>query len=357
MKLIAATSLAVAAASFSTEWEAFKAEHGKSYNAVEEARRFNIFSDNLRFVKEHNSKYNAGEVTYHVAINKFADLSNSEFHAQYLGATQSEETMTQNKKYRLNYTCPVNFAASGNPIPAAVDWTDASNNPLSKVAVTHVKDQGSCGSCWSFGTTGTFEGAHCIADNQDCSTWNGASEQELVDCDGSDFTPVGNYYDMACNGGWIDNGLYYIIKNGGIMTEDSYAYVSGQTKKNGPCVSTTDPANQAGTISNCGETKSKDEGDLAAGIAEQGPMGVAINASGTGFQLYSGGVYVNDRCGTSVNHAVLAAGYGTDSASGYDFFLVKNSWGTGWGDAGFIKMRRNYNNMCSIASYASYGIV
>merc|ERR1712080_765122 len=113
---------------------------------------------------------------------------------------------------------------------------------------------------------------------------------------------------------------------GGIMTEDAYGYVSGQTKTNGPCVMTHDAENQAGQISNCGETKSKDEGELATALAEQGPMGVAINASGTGFQLYSGGVYVNNNCGTSVNHAVLAAGYGTDSASGYDYFLVKNSW-------------------------------
>merc|ERR1712158_286336 len=210
---------------------------------------------------------------------------------------------------------PVNFASNGN-VPDAVDWT-STNNPQNTVATTHVKDQGSCGSCWSFGGTGTYEGAQCLG--------------------GKDNSDLGNYYDMACNGGWIDNALYYIMATGYIDSEDSYPYVSGQTRTNGAC--SANPSNSVGGLSTCGATQKKSESDLQAAVAQVGPIGVAIDAGGIGFQLYSGGVYTSSTCSsTSINHAVLCAGYGADSA-GTPYWTVKNSWGTGWGDNGYILMR------------------
>lgn len=351
MKLIAPAMLGLATArSLSQEWMSFKAEHGKIYSPHEETRRFNIFKENKAFVDRHNADFASGKETYTVTMNKFADLTNKEFHATYLGAQRDTDSVT----FRQNYQCKVNFADNGNT-PDSVDWTSTAN-PQSTVATTHVKDQGSCGSCWSFGGAGTYEGAQCLAGNYDCSSWNGASEQQLVDCGGKDNTDLGNYYDMACNGGWIDNALYYIMVTGYIDSEDSYPYVSGQTRTNGAC--TANPANAlAGTTSTCGATKKNSETDLQGAVAQVGPIGIAIDAGGIGFQLYSGGVYTSSTCSsTSINHAVLAAGYGSDSA-GTPYWTVKNSWGTGWGDNGYILMRRNYGNMCAVASTPAYAIM
>jgi len=349
MKLIATAMLGVAAAkSLTHQWASFKAEHGKLYSPAEESRRFGIFKENLAFIERHNNDHKLGKETYTVALNKFADLTNEEFSLRYLGGTQPSV------QFRQNYQCKTNFVDNGNT-PDSVDWT-STNNPAGVVATTHVKDQGSCGSCWSFGGAGTYEGAQCLAGNYDCTSWNGASEQQLVDCGGKDNSDLGNYYDMACNGGWIDNALYYIMVTGYIDSEDSYPYVSGQTRTNGPC--NANPANAlAGSTSTCGATQKNSETQLQQAIAQVGPVGVAIDAGGIGFQLYSGGVYTSSTCSsTSINHAVLAAGYGADS-TGTPYWTVKNSWGTGWGDNGYILMRRNYGNMCAIASTPAYAIM
>jgi len=348
MKLIAISALAAtaAAASLHTEWNQFKSRFGKSYTATEEARRMAIFKENLAFVERHNLDHQAGRETYTVAMNKFADLSNAEFRQQYLAQTQEAPGI------RLNYQCPTNFVASGNALPAAVDWRSTAN-PKSQVQVTSVKDQGSCGSCWSFGSSATFEGAMCSSGAQDCTSWSGASEQELVDCGGKDNTALGPYYDMACNGGWIDNALYYIILNGGISNYDSYGYTSGTTQRAGTC----NPSGaSAGTINDCGATVKNSESDLQAAVAEQGVIGIAIDAGGIGFQLYSGGVYTSNTCSSSrLNHAVTCVGYGSDS-NDVPYWTVKNSWGTAWGDNGYILMHRNYNNMCGVAATPAYAI-
>merc|ERR1712168_502698 len=164
--------------------------------------------------------------------------------------------------------------------------------------------------------------------------------------------PLGPYYDMACNGGWIDNALYYIILNGGISNYDNYAYVSGNTQRAGTC---NPQGPSAGTINDCGATKKNSESDLQAAVAEQGVIGIAIDAGGIGFQLYSGGVYTSNTCSSSrLNHAVTCVGYGAENGTPY--WTVKNSWGTGWGDNGYILMHRNYNNMCGVAATPAYAI-
>merc|ERR1711997_1013271 len=151
----------------------------------------------------------------------------------------------------------------------------------------------------------------------------------LVDCGGKDNTDLGNYYDMACNGGWIDNALYYVMQTGYIDGYDNYPYVSGSTKKS--------------------------ESELTSALAQVGAVGIAIDAGGIGFQLYSGGVYVSNTCSSSrLNHAVTAVGYG--NLDGQDYFTVKNSWGTVWGDQGYILMAANRNNQCGVAATPAYAI-
>merc|ERR1712076_332027 len=330
MKLLAAASaLGLAAAAVPSDWNQFKARFGKTYkSSAEESRRFAIYKENLAFVARHNADAATGKESYTVGVNHFADLTNAEFRTQYLADMAPG--------IRLNYQCPVNFVDNGNT-----------------VAVTSVKDQGSCGSCWSFGGAATFEGAMCLDGQQDCTTWSGASEQQLVDCGGKDDTDLGPYYDMACNGGWIDNALYYVLTTGYIDGYDSYPYVSGSTKKAGTCVA--DPANSVGSLSNCGATTKNSETELTAALSQVGPVGIAIDAGGIGFQLYSGGVYVSNTCSSSrLNHAVTAVGYG--NLDGQDYFTVKNSWGTGWGDAGYILMARGRNNQCGVAATPAYAI-
>jgi len=296
-------------------------------------------------MERHNRDYAMGKETYTVGINRMADLTNAEYRQQYLAVMQESPSI------RLNYQCPVNFASNGN-VPDSVDWRSTAN-PKNTQAVTVMKDQGQCGSCWSFGGAATFEGAMCLSGAKDCSTWSGASEQQLVDCGGKDNSDLGNYYDMACNGGWIDNALYYIQVTGFIDSNDNYPYVSGRTGRAGTCVA--DSGDSQGTINTCGATKKNSESDLQAALAQVGPVGIAIDAGGLGFQLYSGGVYTSTTCSaTHLNHAVTAVGYGT--TSGTATWTVKNSWGTGWGDAGYIYMARNNNNMCGVAATPAYAI-
>jgi len=326
----------------------FKRNHGKFYkNQAEESRRLAIFKENLAFIARHNMDFLSGRETFSVGINKFTDLTNSEYRTRHLAE------MVESPNIRLNYQCPVNFQATGSALPENVDWR-STMNPKNTVAVTEVKDQGSCGSCWSFGTAATFEGAQCLAGNKDCDSWKGASEQQLVDCGGKDNNDLGHYYDNGCNGGWTDNGLYYIQTTGYLEDFESYPYVSGQTQKPGNCQASA--TGSSGSISNCGATVKNSESDLKAGLAEVGPMGIAIDAGGLAFQLYSSGVYTSSTCSsTKLNHAVTAVGYGTEN--GVDYWIVKNSWGTGWGDDGYVLMRRNYGNMCGVAATPAYAIV
>merc|ERR1711881_102439 len=347
MKLLAvASAVGLAAAAVPSDWNQFKERFGKTYkSSTEESRRFAIYKENLAFIARHNADHAAGKESYTVGVNQFADLTNAEFRSSHLAE------MVEAPGIRLNYQCPVNFVSDGTPADS-VDWRSTAN-PASTVAVTSVKDQGSCGSCWSFGGAAAFEGAMCLDGQQDCTTWSGASEQQLVDCGGKDDTDLGPYYDMACNGGWIDNALYYILTTGYIDGYDNYPYVSRSTKKAGACVA--DASNTVGSLSNCGATVKNDEVDLANALAQVGPVGIAIDAGGIGFQLYSGGVYVSNTCSSSrLNHAVTAVGYG--NLDGQDYFTVKNSWGTGWGDAGYILMARGRNNQCGVAATPAYAI-
>ena len=224
-------------------------------------------------------------------------------------------------------------------IPDSVDWVKAG-------AVTPVKNQGQCGSCWSFSTTGALEGAYFNANG----ILDSFSEQQLVDCDNRQ----NGGKDMGCNGGLMDNAFSWIKKNGGLCTEEDYPYVSGNTRTPGTCQTSCGLVDGSKIVSFYDVPPSSDE-DMMLALGKQ-PVSIAIEADQQSFQLYKSGVFTGS-CGTKLDHGVLAVGYG--SLNGEDYYLVKNSWGTTWGQNGYIMLGRgdeynNGNGQCGMLMQASY---
>eukprot|EP01102_Stenamoeba_stenopodia_P022353 TRINITY_DN927_c0_g1_i2.p1 TRINITY_DN927_c0_g1~~TRINITY_DN927_c0_g1_i2.p1 ORF type:complete len:378 (-),score=95.51 TRINITY_DN927_c0_g1_i2:158-1291(-) len=298
----------------------WKSVHGKAYETPEEEDlRFNIFKKNLMYIRNHNRQT---EKTFTLAMNQFGDLTNEEFRATMNGYRRSANRT-------LEKTTVVDEQILAG-LPASVDWRQQG-------AVTAVKNQGQCGSCWSFSSTGSIEGQWAIAGNN----LVGLSEQNLIDCST-------NYGTQGCNGGEMTDAFQYVIANNGIDSEASYPY-----QAQGPLNCRYTVANKAATISSFKSLPSGSESALQSASASIGPISVAIDASHNSFQFYSGGVYYEPQCSsTQLDHGVLVVGYGTQS--GQDYWIVKNSWGTTWGLQGYILMSRNRDNNCGIATDASY---
>ncbi|XP_013166127.1 PREDICTED: cathepsin L-like isoform X2 [Papilio xuthus] len=312
------------------EWNAFKMEHNKNYDSeVEDNLRMKIYAENKHNIAVHNQKFARGEVSFRLKENKYADMLQHEFVLTMNGFNMTANSDLSGKGGRgVTFIPPANVN-----LPDHIDWREYG-------AVTEVKDQGRCGSCWSFSSTGALEGQHYRRTHSLVSL----SEQNLIDCS----TAYGN---NGCHGGLMNNSFLYVKENGGIDTEDSYPYEATENKCR------YNPSNAGAYDSGYVDIPAGDEGKLMAAVATVGPVSVAIDASQSSFQFYSDGVYFDENCSSSsLDHAVLVVGYGTDENGG-DYWLVKNSWGRSWGDVGYIKMARNRDNHCGIASLASYPLV
>lgn len=285
----------------------------------EDIRRAGIWAHNDIFIRMHNANPLHSFVLGH---NQFSDLTHDEFRAHYLSTLL---VVAEPRKADMH-------VASDVALPESMDWRN-------KGAVSGVKNQGQCGSCWAFSATGSLESQHFLK----TGNMTLLSEQNLVDCSG----PQGN---KGCAGGWMNSAFTYIQANKGIDTEASYPY----TAMDGSCKFS--PDHVGATCTGFKNIASKNETDLLNAVATVGPVSVAIDASHGSFQFYKSGVYDPFFCSqTRLDHGVLAVGYGNEN--GKNYWLVKNSWGAQWGNAGYIMMVRNKNNHCGIATAASYPTV
>ncbi|KAF5728728.1 Xylem bark cysteine peptidase 3 isoform 1 [Tripterygium wilfordii] len=299
-------------------FQQWKEMHRKVYKYTEEAeKRFQAFKRNLRYVVEKNSKVLRGG--HVVGLNKFADLSNEEFREVYLAKVK--KPINRMSVQRKVHSCEA---------PSSLDWRK-------RGVVTAVKDQGSCGSCWAFSSTGAMEGINAIVTRDLISL----SEQELVDCDTTN---------DGCEGGYMDYAFEWVINNGGIDTESGYPY----TGVDGSC-NTTEEETKVVSIDGYEDVGESDSALLCATV--QQPISVGMDGSAIDFQLYTGGIYDGD-CSDNpddIDHAVLIVGYGSEN--GEDYWIIKNSWGTSWGMDGYFYLKRNTDlpyGVCAINAMASY---
>jgi len=310
-----------------SEWNMWKNKFGKVYASFEEeVSRMEQWLANMAHIETHNFEYALGHKTYSLGMNHYGDLSSTEFAAQYNGFLNSKRGMHVGEDY-------TEHNEDDDVLQKTVDWR-------TEGAVSDVKDQGQCGSCWAFSSTGALEGHMKIH----FGSLPDLSEQNLVDCS----KPEGN---QGCNGGLMEAAFQYVKDQDGLDDEDSYPYEAVDYE---PCRYTK--SHRAADDSGFKMLPEGNEHALKHALAKQGPVSVAIDASNVSFQFYKQGVYFEPACSpANLDHGVLAVGYGEEN--GEKYFLVKNSWSTAWGDGGYIKMARDKDNHCGIASYAVYPLV
>ena len=300
-------------------FQQFVVMYNKVYSSPSEYDvRQSIFCSNYEFIEQHNSRNN---INFKVDVNEFADLTDKEFEYMYTNKIEHNDV--------LDAVNDVDYNVYSSNLPKEFDW-------VAQGHVSPVKNQGQCGSCWSFSTTGVIESHLSIYRNESVLL----SEQELVDCSWL-------YGNIGCGGGMPSRAMRY-AKRFGLSTETEYPYDA----KNHMCKTMTRHYDEKYSITGWKNVEAFNETRLVEVLANIGPISVALDASSKEFRFYKSGVM--DTCGIQLNHAVLLVGYGTED--GQDYFKIKNSWGEMYGDEGYIKISRGKHLMgtCGVASIPVY---
>uniref|UniRef100_A0A8C5B3A3 Cathepsin H n=1 Tax=Gadus morhua TaxID=8049 RepID=A0A8C5B3A3_GADMO len=293
-------------------FKTWMSQHSKDYDLTEYSYRLRIFTENKRTIDHHN----AGDHSFKMGLSQFTDMTFGEFKKSYLLTEPQNCSATKG-----------NHVVSSGPYPDSVDWRELGN------FVTPVKNQGHCGSCWTFSTTGCLESVTAIARGKLLLL----SEQQLVDC-------AQAFNNHGCNGGLPSQAFEYIRYNGGIMTEFDHHNLDQLTSL------------QPIDITLC--LLQYDEKAMVDAVARLNPVSLGFEVT-SDFMHYKEGVYTSSMCSNTtdtVNHAVLAVGYGVEEEGGAPYWIVKNSWGPSWGIDGYFLIERG-RNMCGLAACSSYPLV
>jgi len=312
--LIIVSVCAISEKDYLVTFKVWMHENNQVYLHEEFEHRFAAFKQNFDFVMAHNQQ---SEKNYELALNQFADLTPAEFKQFFLGVRHVSPSTS-------SYTPSVHA-------PDTVDWQ-------AKGGVTGVKDQGQCGSCWAFSATGALEGGVFVH----FGTLPSLSEQQLVDCSRAQ----GN---EGCNGGEMQKAFDYVKLNGGLCSEHDYPYHAVDMK----CTSTKCTNVPHTNINGYIDVTKKNEDALKEAVALE-PIAIGVDAEP--WQFYSRGIYDGSCSTTDLDHGVTLTGYAADGTKKY--WRIKNSWGSGWGERGYIRLIRHDGTgkagQCGLTEDASY---
>lgn len=304
-----------------TTFNNFLVKYNKVYiNSIEQTLRKTIFDNNLQKIEEHNKKFEQGLVTYKLGVNNFTDLTEEEFAARFKTLVADESILKNGQQFQ-------NLNVDVASLPKSIDWRTYNGTSV----VTQVKNQGTCGGCWAFSTTGTIEAQLAIQTGELVSL----SEQQLLDCDRSN---------AGCDGGVVQQAYLY-MKNNGLTLGSNYPYVAYQRS----CRKVKSKVWTTGYVN----IRQYNETDLKVAVATVGPVSVAINAQP--IQSYQSGIF-SGYCSSQIDHGVLAVGYGTDPTTQQEYWILKNSWGSEWGENGYFRIALG-RGLCGIARQACYPLI